>query len=92
MGTSTRDVVLSSFVGSFPWPRVDHGERCRNHKYNALHGRIDLYQSTCSEFRYGDGKVLGTQPVGQLPLIVFQVLISLKGSLICYSNSTHALA
>ena len=61
MGTITRDVVLSSFVGSFPWPRVDHGEGCRNHKYNALHGWIDLYQSTHSEFRYGDEKVLGTQ-------------------------------
>ena len=25
-------------------------------------GMTDLYQSTCLEFRYGDGKVLGTQP------------------------------
>ena len=56
----------------------------------SFHERNDLYQSTCSEFRYGDGKVLGTQPVGQLPLIVFQVLISLKAYLACYSNS-HTL-
>ena len=25
-------------------------------------GRTNLYQSTCLDFRYGDGKVLGTQP------------------------------
>ena len=30
--------------------------------YRALHERTDLYKSTCSEFRYGDGKLLGTQP------------------------------
>ena len=34
--------------------------RSKNHKYSALRGRTDLYQSTCLEFRYGDGKVLGT--------------------------------
>ena len=27
-----------------------------------LVGMTDLYQSMCLEFRYGDGKVLGTQP------------------------------
>ena len=27
-----------------------------------FHGRTNLYQSMCSEFRYGDGKVLGIQP------------------------------
>ena len=35
--------------------------RSRNHKYSALRGRTDLYQSMCLEFSYGDGKVLGTQ-------------------------------
>ena len=34
--------------------------RSTNHKYNALRGRIDLYQSTCLEFMYEDEKVLGT--------------------------------
>ena len=29
-----------------------------------------------------------TKPMGQLPFIVFQILISLKGNLTCYSN-TH---
>ena len=24
-----------------------------------FHGRTNLYQSMCSEFKYGDGKVLG---------------------------------
>jgi len=33
-----------------------------NHKYNALCERTNLYQIICSEFRYRDGKVLGTQP------------------------------
>ena len=53
------------------------------------------YHIMCPEFRYEDGKVLGTQPhptqpMGWLPLIVFQVLILLKASLICYSNPhTH---
>ena len=36
------------------------------------------YQSMCLEFRYEDGKVLGTQRVDQLPLIVSYVLILLK--------------
>ena len=27
-----------------------------------FHGKTNLYQSTCLEFRYKDGKVLGTQP------------------------------
>ena len=54
-----------------------------------------FYHITCPEFRYGDGKVLSiqpdlTQPMGWLPLIVFQVLILLQTSLICYSNPhTH---
>ena len=54
-----------------------------------------FYHITCPEFRYGDGKVLSiqpdlTQPMGWLPLIVFQVLILLQASLICYSNPhTH---
>ena len=55
--------------------------RSKNHKYSVLRGKTGLYQSTCPEFRYGDEKVLGTQPVGRLPLIVFQVLISLKAYL-----------
>ena len=54
-----------------------------------------FYHIMCPEFRYGDGKVLSiqpdlTQPMGWLPLIVFQVLILLQASLICYSNPhTH---
>jgi len=27
-----------------------------------FYGRIDLYQSSCPEFRYEDGKVLGIEP------------------------------
>ena len=54
-----------------------------------------FYHIMCPEFRFGDGKVLSiqpdlTQPMGWLPLIVFQVLILLQASLICYSNPhTH---
>ena len=64
--------------------------------YNALCERID-YQITCLEFRYGDGKVLGTQPyptqpVGWPLLIVFYVLILLKAYLILHSRIKHTLA
>ena len=54
-----------------------------------MEGQI-YYQSTCLEFRYGDGKVLGTQCVGQLSLIVSYVLILLKAhSILLFSTHTH---
>ena len=61
-----------------------------------FHGRTDLYQGMSPEFRYRDGKVLGTPPhstplVSRPPLIVFQILILLKGPLICYSKFTNML-
>ena len=36
--------------------------RSRNHKCRALRGKTNFYQSTCMEYRYGDGKVIGTPP------------------------------
>ena len=48
------------------------------------------YQSTCLEFRYEDGKVLGTQLVDQLPLIVSYVLILVKAhSILLFQTHTH---
>ena len=39
-----------------------HLDQVQKPYIQCLYGRNDLYQSMCSEFRYGDGKVLGTQP------------------------------
>ena len=61
--------------------------RSRNHKYIIIRGRTDLHQSMCLGFSYGDGKMLGTQPhPTRGSLIVFQILISFKACLTCYSN------
>ena len=59
-----------------------------------LYGRTDLYQGMSPEFRYRDGKVLGTPPhstppVSRPPLIVFQILILSQGFLIYFSKLTH---
>ena len=52
------------------------------------------YQSTCLEFGIGMGRCQApnpTRPMSWLPLIMFQILISLKRNLTCYSNShTHS--
>ena len=53
-----------------PWPNVDHGREMESPPRLSL-GTINIvpfvkwlifYQSTCLELRYGDRKVLGTQP------------------------------
>ena len=55
---------------SMPWPRVDYGGEMESPSRLGL-GTMNIapflkglvfYQSTCPDFRYGDGKVLGTQP------------------------------
>ena len=70
--------------------------RSKNHKYSALTCKDQsYYQSMSSKFRYGDRKVLGTnptRPVGQLPVIVSYFLISLKTHLTLLSILTHTLA
>ena len=67
--------------------------RSKNHKYSALTCKDQsYYQSMSSKFRYGDRKVLGTnptRPVGQLPVIVSYFLISLKTHLTLLSILTH---
>ena len=97
---STHDRSSSSW--NTPWPRVDHGKGCkwsrtkfrsRNHKYSALRGMINLYQSTCSKFRYGDGKVLSTQSYptyGFASTHCVQSINLIKGKVNMYPNShTH---
>ena len=47
------------------------------------------------EFKYGDGKVLGTQPhptMGQLPLIVSYILISLNACSILHPKLSLSLS
>ena len=92
-----------------PWPRVDHGrgfkwsrhlDQVQETQIQCLCGKTDLYQSKFLKFRYGIGRcqiLNSTRLMGPPSFIVFQILILLKGFLICYSNSlshthTHTLS
>ena len=67
--------------------------RSQNYKYSTLRGGINLYQSMCSKFRYGDGKVLSTQSRPTHGLASIHCVPSLnliKGKVNMYPNShTH---
>ena len=78
-------LAITWVFGGTPWPRVDCGSEKMKSPPRLGLGTINIvpfvegliyYQSTCLEFRYGDGKVLEFR--SRLPLIVFHVLIPLK--------------
>ena len=88
--------------GSTPWPiglwrRKENGVttqiRSRNHEYSAFVKELILTREHVRILGMGMGRCQAsnpTRPVGRPPLIVFQILIPLKGPLICYSKLTHA--
>ena len=68
--------------------------RSRNHIYSAfVEGQI-FTRAYVWSLGMGIGRCQApnpTRPVGRPPLIVFQILISSKSPLICYSKLTHTL-